>query len=116
MNWAADENVDHQIIGVLRALGHTVWSVAEQDSGLADEDVLGEALTRRAVLLTSDKDFGELVFRQKRASFGVVLIRLAGLPVDVRAARVAEAIKSVLSDVAGNFTVIDRTGIRIRRA
>ena len=100
MKWAADENVDEQIVVALRAQGHDVWSVAEQDGGL---------------LITGDKDFDEIVFRQRRASFGVVLIRLPGLQVDTRAARVVAVLESVLNEVVGNFTVVDVTGVRVRR-
>lgn len=115
MKWAADENVDEQIVVALRAQGHDVWSVAEQDGGLEDEAILAEALVRQAVLITGDKDFGEIVFRQRRTSFGVVLIRLPGLHVDTRAARVVAVLESVRDEVVGNFTVVDATGVRVRR-
>ena len=66
-------------------------AVAEVSPGVADTHVLAEADRTRAVLLTEDKDFGELVYRRGAARRGVVLLRLAGLSRDVRAALVSQA-------------------------
>lgn len=55
------------------------------------------------------------MFRQRRASFGVVLIRLPGMNGDARAALVVDALERVQDKIARNFTVIDATGIRIRQ-
>ena len=63
MNLLADESLDYQIVYQLRQDGHVVWYVAEMDPGIADDLVLELANRESAVLLTADKDFGELVFR-----------------------------------------------------
>lgn len=116
MRFVADENVDLGIVAALRAAGHDVWYVAEQASGLDDSEVLAAAASRGALLLTSDKDFGELVFRQGRASSGVMLLRLAGQS----AARKAELVTSVVGEhepeLAGAFSVLTATTLRVRRA
>lgn len=49
------------------------------DPGISDDIVLELANSEGVLLLTADKDFGELVFRLRRVSSGVVLVRLAGL-------------------------------------
>jgi predicted nuclease of predicted toxin-antitoxin system len=61
----ADENVDAPIVAELRAAGHRVDYVRELDPGIDDQTVLAFANGRDALLLTSDKDFGELVFRRR---------------------------------------------------
>ena len=61
----ADENVDFPIIARLRELDYSVQSIAEDCPSLNDTQVLQWALERDAVLLTEDKDFGELVFRRR---------------------------------------------------
>jgi predicted nuclease of predicted toxin-antitoxin system len=63
----ADENVDKQIVGRLRANGYEVLYVAELDPRIDDEAVLLRSRQTDAILLTADKDFGELVFRQRLA-------------------------------------------------
>ena len=79
MNLVADEGVDRAVVERLRPDGHEVIYVAELSPSVSDEEVLRQANARNAVLLTTDKDFGDLVFRQGLAHYGVVLLRLAGL-------------------------------------
>jgi predicted nuclease of predicted toxin-antitoxin system len=79
VNLVADESLDRQIVERLRRDGHTVSYIAEMEPGVVDETVLHLANREQALLLTADKDFGELVFRQHRLTTGVVLLRLAGL-------------------------------------
>lgn len=67
------------IVDELRDEGYNVLYIAEFAPSVDDETVLYEANQNRALLLTEDKDFGELVYRQGRVHMGVVLIRLAGL-------------------------------------
>ncbi|MDL1962260.1 MAG: DUF5615 family PIN-like protein [Deltaproteobacteria bacterium] len=63
MNFVADESVDRQIVERLRDDGHSVWYVAEMAPSISDDEVLKLANNESASLITSDKDFGELVFR-----------------------------------------------------
>jgi len=62
MNLVADESVDGPIVERLRQDGHAVFYIAELDPGIDDDAVLDEANRSGALLITSDKDFGELVF------------------------------------------------------
>jgi predicted nuclease of predicted toxin-antitoxin system len=114
VKWVADENVDQQVVHMLRYRGHEVWSVAEQAGGISDDEVLAVARERAAIVVTSDKDFGELVYRRRLATAGVVLLRLPGLGAMARAQRLQDVLDEV-SDLAGSFVVIDPSGVRIRR-
>ncbi len=60
MKFVADENVDLPIIARLRNDGHEVHAVVEMSAGIPDEEVLKQANQQGVVLLTGDKDFGEL--------------------------------------------------------
>ena len=71
----------------LRDDGHAVVYVLEMEPGVSDDEVIQRANREAALLLTADKDFGELVFRQGRIAHGVVLIRLSGLPPSARRRR-----------------------------
>lgn len=64
MNLVADEGVDGHIIARLRQDGHDVLYIAEIEPSISDDIVLSHANAQEALLLTEDKDFGELVFRQ----------------------------------------------------
>ena len=75
MTLVADENVGRGIVERLRWDGHSVAWVAELSPGISDEEVLRLAADGPAVLVTEDKDFGELVYRRGLAHAGVVLVR-----------------------------------------
>ncbi len=113
MNFLADENIDKQIADCLRLMGHNVEYVAEKDAGISDDEVLEMANEKTALLLTADKDFGELVFRQRRVT-SVVLIRLAGLSPTRKAEIVVSAIKKHGTELKDSFSVITPGSIRIR--
>lgn len=110
----ADENVDRVTVERLRADGHDVLWVSEMEPGIDDARVLGIANAEKRVLITGDKDFGELVFRQGLVSSGVVLLRLAGLPNAVKASQLSAAIRDHASEMAGAFTVVSPGQVRIR--
>ncbi len=73
MNFVADEGVEREIVDSLRQLGHTVLYVAEMSPGISDDEVLEQANHASAIVITTDKVFGELIFRQKRIHHGVIL-------------------------------------------
>jgi len=115
LNFLADENLDKQIVDRLRQDGHFVWYVAEMERGISDDVVLDLANQEGALLLTSDKDFGELVFRLRRIASGVVLIRLSGLSTISKADIVTSVINEHNNELLGAFTVITMTSVRIRK-
>jgi len=73
------------------------------------------AVEKEALLLTADKDFGELVFRLRKANTGVTSIRLSGLSSDEKATVVAGVFDEHQDELAGAFSVISKTTLRIRR-
>ena len=115
MKFLMDESVDRQIVDRLRRDNHTVWYVAEMAPGISDDVVLDLANQEAALLLTADKDFGELVYRQRRIAPGVVLIRLAGLSPKNKAEVVASAVNKHSTELLRAFAVITPGRIRIRR-
>lgn len=115
MNLLLDESVDRQIVECLRNDGHSAWYVAEMAPSITDDEVLQLANNRKAPLITSDKDFGELIFRQHLVSYGVILIRLSGLNIESKTKTVSSVIAKHAHEVLGHFTVISRRRIRIRK-
>jgi predicted nuclease of predicted toxin-antitoxin system len=115
MRLLADENIDQSVVLRLRRDGHRVEYVLELTPGITDEQVLRRAVSSGAVLITEDKDFGELVFRNRLRTSGVVLVRLAGVSAVRRAAIVASAISAHARKLKGSFTVITHGAVRIRR-
>ncbi|MCK4390836.1 MAG: DUF5615 family PIN-like protein [Desulfobacterales bacterium] len=115
MNFLADENIDKPIVERLRKDGHVVLYVIEIEPSISDDEVIQRANLESALLLTADKDFGELVFRQGRIVYGVILIRLAGLSPQRKAGVVSMALQEHAGELTQNFTVITPGAVRIRR-
>ena len=86
MKIVAGESVDKQIVARLRADGHYILFVAELDRGVDDETVPSGSRQANAILLTADKDFGELVFRQRLHHSGVLFVP-ASLTPNLKAGR-----------------------------
>lgn len=75
MKFLADENVEKPIVNLLRNLGHDVKYMTELTKRTVDEQLLDIAQKEFRILITNDKDFGELVFLQKKLSSGILLMR-----------------------------------------
>ena len=106
MKLVADESVDGPIVARLREDGHEVDYVAEMDPGISDDRVLGHANERQALLITTDKDFGELVFRQGRLNAGVLLLRLPGVSPNQKAEIVSRAVTAHGAEMETAVSVI----------
>ena len=113
MRLLANENVPREAVEALRRRGHDIAWVREDDPGASDEEVLARAVAEDRVLLTFDKDFGELIFgRGVQASRGVVLLRLPPSLPDL-VGRIVEKLES-RSDWEGNFGVVEADDVRLR--
>jgi predicted nuclease of predicted toxin-antitoxin system len=109
----ANENIMRSAVDRLRSRGHDVAWVREDSPGIDDATVLDRARRESRILITFDKDFGELVFRKGLSgSCGVVLFRLATPDPATSAEMIAAALES-RSDWVGHFAVIDDSGIRM---
>jgi len=115
VNFLFDESVDRPVAERLRNDGHDVACIWEMAPGISDDVVLDKASRSGALLVTCDKDFGELVFRQGRATGGVVLVRLAGLTNRAKAQVVADVVREHGDALPGAFTVVTPGMVRIRR-
>jgi len=115
VNFLADEDIDRQVVDSLRLDGHHVRYIAEMEPGITDESVLELATQGRLLLLTADKDFGELIFRHHRQGSGIVLLRLAKLSPVRKAEIVTSVVSRHESEPLESFAVITPGRIRIRR-
>ncbi len=115
MKILADEGVDKPIVTALRNVGFDVAYILETNAGAEDNSILELAYSQQRILITQDKDFGELVFRLKKAHYGVILIRLQGYAPDLKAEITAHLFLHHGNELMGAFTVIQPNAIRIRK-
>jgi predicted nuclease of predicted toxin-antitoxin system len=114
LRWLADECVDAALVAELRHLGYDVTYVAEQSAGLADPEVLKQAREGNRLLLTEDKDFGDLVFRSRLAVPGVVLLRLSPEDRHLKWDRLKIVIEQFGAGLDGRYVVVEKTRMRSR--
>jgi len=115
MRLCANENIPEDCVLRLRQDGHDVLWIRETLPGGPDDAGLARAAVENRLLITFDKDSGELVFRRgAKSSHGVVLFRLA----QPSAAAVTERVAAVLAsrdDWSGHFSVVEEFAVRMRR-
>jgi predicted nuclease of predicted toxin-antitoxin system len=109
-----DECVEVGLTDHLRTCGHDVVLVQDIERGAEDQRVVSLAAELERVLVTEDKDFGELAVRQRRPLPGVVLLRIAPSRRQVKAARLAAVLAHRAGRIAGSYTVVQEDKIRIR--
>ncbi len=114
MKFIVDESTGMGVVEFLRAIGHDVISVGETMARARDLDVLACASADERVLITNDKDFGELVFRSGRVHSGVILLRLHDDRPESRIRVIKTLLKKHGNRMKGNFSVISENQIRIR--
>ena len=114
MKFLADENIEKSLVEWLRSQGSDVYYVPEESPSIKDNKIIKIARKESRVLITNDKDFGELVFRQKKLTHGIVLIRAT----DESSENKLELLKNVLykvgDKVKNKFVVVNESGIRVR--
>jgi predicted nuclease of predicted toxin-antitoxin system len=114
MRILADENVARNIVAWLRASGHDVLYAADTQAGAPDTKWAARGEREKRVVLTSDKDFGELVFRDGLTSHGIVLLRLENITVSEVLARLQSVWSVVEANPTGRFIVITEKKVRVR--
>jgi predicted nuclease of predicted toxin-antitoxin system len=114
MRFLVNENVTSTVISGLRQRGHDVLSVKESMRSEDDDVILARAQAEERIVVTHDKDFGELAFRcVLPAECGVILFRLTPCDRDAANARILQALES-RTDWAGHFSVVTDDRIRVR--
>lgn len=114
MRLLANENIPSTVIQLLRDRGHDVLAVKESLRGASDSMILARAQADARIVVTQDKDFGELAFRYGLpAECGVILFRLAGNSPETEYHRMIDAIEG-RTDWADHFAVLDEHRVRIR--
>jgi predicted nuclease of predicted toxin-antitoxin system len=114
MRFLANENFPLDAVEALRHQGHDVVWIRTESPGISDPEVLSRAQTEDRILLTFDKDFGELAFRTKPpVASGIILFRITAPSSVVVAQKVVTAI-ALRDNWAGHFSVIEDDKIRMR--
>src|SRR5574337_2233363 len=110
----ADENVPRLVVERLRSAGFDVKSIGGRDAGASDSEVLSIAVDEGRVVITEDRDFGEMIVRQRARVSGVLLLELDRLSNMAEADRVTSVVSANDERFSGHLVVIEPGRIRVR--
>ena len=113
MRFLADESCDFAVVRALRKAGHDVKAVAEINSGISDEEVAIISINEMRILITEDKDFGQMIYAKSQASEGVIFIRF---PANARLSMsdiIVDLVEEHGNKLYRHFVVVEPARIRI---
>jgi predicted nuclease of predicted toxin-antitoxin system len=116
MRLIADESCDFAIVRGLREAQHDVLSVMENAAGSSDEQVIEFARNERRLLITEDKDFGQLVRAAAKENSGVVLVRYPAMSRSRLVPSILELLSQQGESLYDSFVVMEPGRIRLGRA
>ena len=113
LRFLVDECTGRRLAVLLLRAGYDVIFVGDWKPSSSDEEVLKKAESESRILITDDRDFGRLIFRLKKPSTGVILIRTSTTDPNKRLDLLLKVLKR--TDPNGKFIVIKDGAIKIRR-
>ena len=114
MRFIVDESTGYGIARFLRAQGHDVLIVAEVIPEADDIAILQRAFAEERIVVTNDKDFGDLIFRRGEPHHGVILLRLQDESGDNRVQVMAALMAQYDTKLPGRFAVVTENKVRFR--
>lgn len=112
MRLITDENIWVSMTRAFRLAGHPVYSILESQPGIKDEEVLRLAFERNVLLVTADKGYGNMVFRQQLPTSGVLLLRLRELEDTERNNLALRVLEEFGDSLLGQFSVLTTRDLR----
>jgi predicted nuclease of predicted toxin-antitoxin system len=114
LRFLVDVGVGRVAEAALRETGCDVLSVADLDDRVSDAEILKLAAEEHRIVLTMDRDFGELIFRLGMAHHGVLLLRLQDAGGPEKARRLAAIVEAHSEALPRSFAVYHRGELRVR--
>ena len=109
-----DESVDYAIVDILKVNNFNVYAIIDESPSISDKEVLAIACKQSALLITEDKDFGELVFRFQLSHKGILLLRMIDATSFKKAEAVLKALLEYHEEMIDKFCVLDDNKLRVR--
>lgn len=116
MRILANENFPYRSIYYLKEKGHDVLSIGMDNPSIKDSEIMTIASNEERVIVTFDRDYGELIFRYNyKPEKGVIYLRLDKYQPQEPGIIIEELILNVQIDLTRALTVVDKNGIRQRK-
>lgn len=115
MKFLIDESIEYRVVIFLRSLGFDTASVVELSSGLEDKKILSIANKENRIIITNDKDFGELIYKLQFPHKGIILFRLTKENYILKERKLKYILKKFKNKLPYCFTVITDKKIRFSK-
>lgn len=116
MKFLANENFAKASVLRLRKMGYDITSIGEDDPGVTDSSVMATAEKEQRLILTFDRDYGELIFKYNhKPEQGVLYLRLSAFSPEEPASIVHELLTTIKIETQRRLTVYDGQTIRQRK-
>ncbi|MCA6421589.1 MAG: DUF5615 family PIN-like protein [Flavobacterium sp.] len=113
MRFLVDECTGTSVADWLKSEKHEVFSVFEQWRGVSDDEIIEKCQNEDYILITSDKDFGEMVFRNQKVHNGIILLRCEPNIFKKRIEVLKKLIQNYSNSLQNNFVVVTNDKVRI---
>lgn len=113
MKFLVDECVGPAVADWLKDQGYDVVSVHDSFPGITDDLVLKKAATELRIIITSDKDFGEMVFRNQKQHCGIILLRILSQRSSIKLRVMQDLLDNHRGELEYNFVVVSETSVRV---
>lgn len=113
MRFLVDECVGTSVAAYLKLNNHIVYSVFEESRGAQDDDLLQKCFSENYILITSDKDFGEMIFKNQKKHKGIILIRCHPNNFKQKIVVLTKLLANYSDKLEKNFVVLTNENVRI---
>lgn len=115
MRFLVDENTGVIVARWLRSQEYEVFSVYEESRGIDDDQIIQKAFDENWIVITSDKDFGEKVYREQRSHRGIILLRLKNERSANKIETLQRLLESYSDQLSDNFIVVSEKQVRFAK-
>ena len=113
IKFLADVNIEKPLVDFLSKQGYDIKWIPDYDCEMPDEDLIQLANREKRILITNDKDFGDLIFLQKRMSAGTILFRVKGQNSQDKIKLMKKLLMGYKDKLLNHYIVITKLKIRI---
>jgi len=108
----ADENIPRETVELLKKKGLDIVTVSDVSPGLGDDEILDLARKDERIVITFDRDFGQLIFKQKRKTEGLILLRFNPESPQQIAKRIQQTLATKI-DMEGSVIVVKKDTLKV---
>lgn len=113
IKFIVDECTGPAVAKWLSAAGYQVLSIYDEKRGFRDIEILRLAQTENWLIITNDKDFGDLVFKERLSHHGIILLRLDNERSMNKVSVLDKLFKSHFYELPENFVVVTEKSVRV---